>query len=225
MRPPAGGIGQSVKGARIWGLRGKGDASAAEQGLTDSPPGASSNCHLTRHNADLDRLASMAALPGRAGDDRLAGEQAALRPVATLVARGAPPEEVFAAVTEEAGRLLHADYTTMGRYDPDGARTVVAAWSSTGASYPVGTRTKLGGHNVSTLVFQTGRPARIDDHADASGPAADDARRFGLRAVAGVPISVEGRLWGVMFVGSTREEPLPASTESQLARFTDLAAT
>jgi signal transduction histidine kinase len=167
----------------------------------------------------------MAALAGGAGDDRLAGEQAALGRVAALVAHGALPEEVFAAVAEEAGRLLGADYTTMGRYDPDGARTVVASWSSTGASYPVGTRTKLGGRNVSTLVFQTGRPARIDDHADASGPAADDARRFGLRGVAGVPISVEGRLWGVMFVGSTREEPLPASAESQLARFTDLAAT
>jgi signal transduction histidine kinase len=167
----------------------------------------------------------MAALPGRVGDDRLAGEQAALRRVATLVARAAAPEDLFAAVTEEAGRLLGADYTTMGRYDPDGARTVVAAWSNTGDSYPVGTRTKLGGRNVSTLVFQTGRPTRIDDHADASGPAADDARRFGLRGVAGVPISVEGRLWGIMFVGSTREEPLPAGTESQLARFTELAAT
>ena len=41
--------------------------------------------------------------------DRIAGEQAALRRVATLVARAAAPEEVFAAVTEEAGRLLGAD--------------------------------------------------------------------------------------------------------------------
>ena len=167
----------------------------------------------------------MAAVPGRSGSDRITGEHAALRRVATLVAGAAPPEEVFAAVTEEAGRLLSASYTTMARYDPDGARTVVAAWSSTGPAYPVGTRTRLGGQNVSTLVFQTGRPARIDDHADASGPAADDARRFGLRAVAGVPVCVEGRLWGVMYVGSTRQEPLPAGIEGQLAEFTELAAT
>jgi hypothetical protein len=33
----------------------------------------------------------------------LAEEQAALRRVATLVARGTPPQEVFAAVTEEVG--------------------------------------------------------------------------------------------------------------------------
>ena len=72
----------------------------------------------------------MAALPGRTGDGRFTGEQAALRRVATLVARSAAPEDVFAAVTEEAGRVLGADHTSMARYDPDGARTVVAAWSS-----------------------------------------------------------------------------------------------
>ena len=167
----------------------------------------------------------MAAVPGGTGDARIVGEQAALRRVATLVARAAPPPEVFAAVTEEAGRLLGADYTTMARYDPDGTRTVVAAWSSTGVPFPLGTRARLGGWNVSTQVFRTGQSARIDDHAGASGAAADDARRFGFRGVAGVPVSVEGRLWGVMYVGSRREEPLPAGTESQLTGFTELAGT
>jgi len=127
---------------------------------------------LTRQTLGADTLRKMAALPGGSGEDRIVGEQAALRRVATLVARAAPPAEVFTAVTEEAGRLLRAEYTTMARYDPDGARTVVAAWSSTGVPFPVGTRTRLGGRNVSTLVFQTRQPARIDDHASASGPAA-----------------------------------------------------
>ena len=53
----------------------------------------------------------------------LAREQAALRRVATLVARGVPPEEVFAAVVEEVGRLLPVDFTDMGRYTPDGTIT------------------------------------------------------------------------------------------------------
>ena len=75
---------------------------------------------------------------------------------------------------------------------PDGAVTVVASWSSTGAAFPVGTRWRLGGRNVPTLVFQTHRPARIDDYADASGPVAEAAREFGLRAAVGVPVSVEG---------------------------------
>ena len=138
----------------------------------------------------------MAALPGRAGDDPILGEQAALRRVATLVARAAPPEEVFGAVTEEAGRALGAQRAGMTRYDPDGAASVVASWSSTGAAFPVGARARLGGRNLLTLVFQTGRAARIDDYADASGPVADAVRDLGFRTAVGVPVSVEGRLWG-----------------------------
>jgi signal transduction histidine kinase len=152
-----------------------------------------------------------------------ADEQAALRRVATLVARAAPPEEVFAAVAVEAGRLLGVYPAAMSRYVPDGA-VVVAAWDGTGAALPVGTRVALGGQNLSTLVFQTGRAARIDDYAGASGPLAENARELSLRAGVGVPVIVEGRLWGVMIVGS-RAEPLPAGTEARLAAFTELAAT
>jgi signal transduction histidine kinase len=158
--------------------------------------------------------------------DRIAGEQAALRRVATLVARAASPEEVFAAVIGEAGRLLDTDFTHLSRY-ADGAATIVGAWARTGAvrDLPVGTRWSIGGRNVLTLVFQTGRAARIDDYAGASGPAAEAAHERGIRSVAGVPVSVEGRLWGVMIVASTREEPMPADIEARLAGFTELAAT
>ena len=41
----------------------------------------------------------------------------------------------------------------------------------------------------------------------------------------GVPVSVAGRLWGVMSVVSSREQPLPADTEARLAGFTELVAT
>jgi signal transduction histidine kinase len=166
----------------------------------------------------------MGALSGRSGDDRLTEEQAALRRVATLVARAAAPEDVFAAVTEEAGRLLGADLAIMSRYDPDGARTVVGTWSVAGTPFPVGNRIKLGGRNVPTLVFQTHRAARIEYDDNASGPLAEAARAFGLRATVGVPVSVEGGLWGLMAVGSLTEQ-LPAGAEAQLAVFTELAAT
>jgi signal transduction histidine kinase len=165
----------------------------------------------------------MAALPGRAGDDRITGEQAALRRVATLVARGAPPEEVFAAVAEESGRVLGADHATMVRFEPDGTATVVGAWSATGPVFPVGSQWRPGGHNLLALVFQTGRAARIDDYAGASGSGAK-ARELGVRAAVGVPVSVEGRLWGVMTAGSMRE-PLPPGAEARLAGFTELVAT
>jgi GAF domain-containing protein len=164
------------------------------------------------------------AAPPNLDDDRITGEQAALRRVATLVARAAPPEEVFAAVTEEAGRLLLADQATMSRYVADGT-IVVASWGKAGAAFPVGSRWNLGGPNAPTKVFQTGQPARADDCADVSDLINEAALRYGLRSLVGVPISVDGRLWGIMLVGSTREEPLPPYTEIRLAAFTELAAT
>jgi signal transduction histidine kinase len=164
-------------------------------------------------------------LPERTGDDRFTGEQAALRRVATLVARGAPPEEVFAAVTEEAGRLLHADHASMARYGPDDTVTVIAAWGRGAPAFPAGSQWGLGGQNLQTMIFETGRPARIDDNAAVSGgPASAAASKFGLRAAVGAPVRVEGKLWGLMDVAS-RAGPLPAGTEAQLAGFTELAAT
>jgi GAF domain-containing protein len=156
-----------------------------------------------------------------------AEDQAALRRVATLVARAAPSEQVFAAVTEEVGRVLSVDINVLARYDPDGTETVLGIWTRSGAAppTPVGSRFKLGGRNVSTLVFQKGRPARIDDYADSTGPVGDYSRDVGIRASVGVPISVEGRLWGLMLVTSTRENPQPADTEARLAGFTELVAT
>ena len=99
----------------------------------------------------------------------LAEEQAALRRVATLVARGAPPEEVFATVTEEVARLFPTDMTIMCRYEPDGAFTIVGSVGSVGSLgkyWPVGRRWPLGGKNTTTLVFETARPARIETYAE-----------------------------------------------------------
>ena len=167
----------------------------------------------------------MAASPGRSGNHRIAEEQAALRRVAVLVAQAAPPDEVFAAITEEAGRLLGAGHAVLSRYEPGGAVSVVAAWSSAGAAVPVGTQVSLGGLNVHTLVFQTGREARLNDYTGVSGAVARVTRELGLREAVGAPVSAEGRLWGVMVVASMHERPLPADTEARLAGFTELAAT
>jgi signal transduction histidine kinase len=155
-----------------------------------------------------------------------AEEQAALRRVATLVARAAAPEEVFAAVAAEVGRVLSADHASMARYDAGGTATVVGTWSEPGfeTPFPVDLRLELGGWNTPTLVFETGRPARID-YGDASGAVADAAHERGIRSSVGAPISVEGRLWGLMGVLSTQETSLPADTEARLADFTELVAT
>jgi signal transduction histidine kinase len=162
--------------------------------------------------------------PDQARLGQLAEEQAALRRVATLVARGVPPEEVFAAVTEEVERLFPVGHAAMYRYEPDSTLTFVAN-SGEGMHLPVGSRWRIGGHNLGALVFQTGRPARIDSYADATGLGAASARKSGIRWSVGVPVTVEGRLWGLVSIGSFLEQPLPADTEARLASFTDLVAT
>ncbi len=156
---------------------------------------------------------------------QLALQQAALRRVATLVARGVPAQELFAAVTEEVGRLLHVEHAHLARYEPDDTVTVVADSSSAGNPFPVSGRWTLGGENLSSQVAQTGRPARIDSYPSASGPLAAATAERGIRSGVGAPIIVAGRIWGVMIAGSTKEQPLPAGTEVDLASFTDLVAT
>jgi signal transduction histidine kinase len=154
----------------------------------------------------------------------LVEEQAALHRVATLVARAVPPEQVFAAVTAEVGQLLSADLTLMSRYDGPDVATLVGVWTTADADpAPIGTRLSLGGHDVHTLVLQTGRPARVDDYANASEMAADIARKADVESAAGVPISVGGRLWGIVVIASADE--LPPDIEARLADFTELVET
>ena len=156
---------------------------------------------------------------------RLADEQAALRRVATLVARDAASTEVFEAVATEVGKLLDADVTVVGRYDGDGSATAIGSWSASPGGVPVGTRSAIGGHNVLTIVAETGKPARVDGYDDASGEAAEIARRYGWRSSIAAPIVVEDRLWGVMLVATQRPELFRAGSEERLAAFTDLVAT
>jgi signal transduction histidine kinase len=156
---------------------------------------------------------------------RLADEQAALRRVATLVARQSPPARIFAAVAEEVGRILGVEHTEMCRYGADRTATLVADWGEPDAVVPVGTRRALEGHNVLSLVHRTGRPVRIDDYASATGFIGKRARELGIRSAVGAPIVVEGRLWGVIIAASRQPEPLPAGIESRMGEFTELAAT
>ena len=140
-----------------------------------------------------------------------------------LVARAAPPTEVFMAVAEEVGHVFPADATFIGRYDGD-VVTVVGCWSERGAPTCFGERIAIGGHNLVTLVVESGRPARVDDYHDASGSLVEHAREVGFRSGLGVPITVAGRLWGMMAVLTAAEAPLPYGTQ-QLADFTELIAT
>jgi signal transduction histidine kinase len=155
---------------------------------------------------------------------RLVEQQAALRRVATLVARTVPPAQVFEAVTREVGLLSRADLARMERFETDGTVTGVAAWGGDGR-LAVGTRIALEGVSIAALVQQTGRAARVDSFADLPGSIAAEARAIGIRSSVGCPIVVAGRIWGVIAASTKGEAPFPADTESQIAEFTELVAT
>jgi signal transduction histidine kinase len=144
---------------------------------------------------------------------RLAEEQAALRRVATLVARDVAPAEIFSAVAEEVRRSFGADDAAIACFEPDGAASVVAGVGPDLGRVPAGARWESDGPSATTAVFQTGRAARA---------APDD--ELGIPAVVAGPIVVGGRLWGAAIV-STARAPLPPDAEMRLASFTDLVGT
>jgi sugar diacid utilization regulator len=147
--------------------------------------------------------------------------------VATLVARGVEPSEVFDAVKNEMCRCVPAECAGLWRYETGGEITLVAAAADTEAlaRWPLGTRTPVEGNTLAALVQRTGRPARIDSYDNVAGPMAARVREVGVRAAVGVPIVVDRRVWGLAAVGSLQHGPMPADTEVHLSRFAELIAT
>ena len=157
---------------------------------------------------------------------RLAEEQAALRRVATLVARGAPPAEVFEAVVTEVGQLFPgANAAALSRYETDDTLTLIGKWSMTGGYVPVGERYPLERGTVGSLIAKTSRPGRVDVDAEGFRSLPAVIRGLGWRSVVGAPILVDGRLWGLVGISSTTEQSLPPNTEERLTEFTELVAT
>src|SRR6476659_177754 len=156
---------------------------------------------------------------------RLVEEQAALRRVATLVASGAPSADVFSAVAQEVAQVLQLMNAAVGRYDQDGSTmTLLAVYGEHPDTFRPGSRWPLDGSSVSAEVLRTGRPARIENYAAVPGTLAAEAREHGFSRVAGAPIVVDGRVWGVIATSSS-DAPLPDHLEDRLAEFTELVAT
>jgi GAF domain-containing protein len=198
----------------IWGAMGM------------SSPDAPLPDHAEDRLAEFTELVATAIANSQARQEltRLAEVQAALRRVATLIAAGAPPAEVFEAVSTEVAALIAADGSALTRYEGDGTITAVSGWTTEGGFSNPGTRYALEG-SLSEMILETGRPARIENYAQAPGEAQEAARQMGFYSAVGAPISVDGRLWGVLSAGSKSERPLPRDTERRLAEFADLFAT
>jgi hypothetical protein len=158
---------------------------------------------------------------------RLAAEQAALRRLAALVARGVEPSEVFDAVVKEMRQCLVTERAGLWRYETSGEITLLAVdhRSPAPVKWPVGTRTPIDGNTVAAVVQCTGRPARMDSYEDSAGSLAARVREVGVRAAVGVPVIVDGRVWGLAAVGSVEPGPMPADTEARISGFAELIGT
>jgi signal transduction histidine kinase len=92
-------------------------------------------------------------------------------------------------------------------------------------SGPIGRSWSVEGDSAVARVCRTGLPARADYTRPTQGSIAATARSEGTLSAVGVPVVVDGALWGVMAVGTREPEPLPADLEDRLAKFTELLAT
>jgi len=153
---------------------------------------------------------------------RLADEQAALRRVATLVAEGAAPGDLFTAVAWEVGQLFDSAAVTLNRYEED---AVVVVADPLDSGFPVGSRWPFDGDSLAVRVHSTRRMARIDDYSDIESSAAARMRERASRSAIGVPIFVEGDLWGLLCVGAAATKLLPADTADRIAGFVELVGT
>jgi PAS domain S-box-containing protein len=156
----------------------------------------------------------------------LAEQQAALRRVATLVARGVDPAQVYPAAVSELSRGLGVDNVALLRYESGEALVLLAARDeSERTKMSIGERIPLDGDNVAALIVASGAPSRIDDFDGAEGETAERIRRLGLRSAVGAPIIIDGKIWGALVIGSSQAVPMPPETETRIGDFADLVAT
>jgi PAS domain S-box-containing protein len=155
----------------------------------------------------------------------LVAEQAALRRVATRVAEGNDPAELFDAVAVEVGQVLEADATRLLRYEPDGAASIVAGYGARDPALDVGARMMLDRSQVWGRVARDGSAVRTDHLDSGSDLLAQSLRQLGAGAAVAAPIVVSGRVWGVIVASFKRSEPVHAETEARIAQFTELVAT
>src|SRR3954467_8350314 len=99
----------------------------------------------------------------RTAELHLANEElSALRRVATLVAQGVEPVEIFSAVSEEVGRLFASDLAAVGKFEHDPPANVVVGLTKSIDGVTIGSRLELDESMASAAVYRTGRSARVD---------------------------------------------------------------
>ena len=158
---------------------------------------------------------------------RQEAQQAALHRVALAVASEARSEHIFHLVAAEVGRLLGAHGVKLLRYEPEGERAaLVGYWTAQGGEdfpLPVHEPVSMAGNPVH-LVYETGRPIRVDLKQPMRPELAARFRKHRIASMVAAPITVSGRLWGV--VAASLEPPhfFWRGAEDRLGAFTQLVS-
>jgi signal transduction histidine kinase len=179
-----------------------------------------------RRLADFTDLVAAAIANTQARDQLrvLVEEQAALRRLATLVAEGADPDAVFAAVCEETARIIGSSSVNLARFAPPGYTETVAGWSRDGSHIPKGVHVPMEGEVVNVIVQRERAPGRVEDYAQVEGELASLLRERGVRTEVGAPVIVDGEVWGALIAGLD-EGSFAAGAEHRIASFAELIAT
>lgn len=159
-----------------------------------------------------------------AAQRRLLDQQSALRRVATLVAQGAAPVDVFGAVVRELTEHLPSEFAFLCRHEVDGMFTSVAGWQQDLGATDSGTRSPAGDDSAVARAWRSKATTRASDLAARSGPVADQARAVGITTSVASPVVVAGDQWGVL-VATRSELPMAEDAEEWMTAFTELVAT
>ncbi|HET6986333.1 MAG TPA: GAF domain-containing protein, partial [Kribbella sp.] len=199
----------------VWGV-------IAASTKTDEPFAANTESQI----ASFTELVATAVenAESRAELRRMADEQAALRRVATLVARGAERKLVFAVVAEELGQLSGADMTAIFRFESDGTATLMGSRGLGRSDMRVGDRRTLQPESAIGAVQATCESARYDLDDAMRQRLPDYVEEYDIQSAVASPIVVEGLCWGGISIAS-RGHPFPPDAEQRMVEFTEIVAT
>lgn len=153
-------------------------------------------------------------------------EQAALRRVATVVAREADLEEIGRVVAQEAALLLNATGSAVYRFESEESATCIAAHPPAAPDASVPVAVTLTPASATGRTARTGRATRVSDYrlTAATDPSIREVVDAGLVSGIAAPLWTRGELWGALTAGSSEPDAFGSAEERRLAAFAELAA-
>jgi diguanylate cyclase (GGDEF)-like protein/putative nucleotidyltransferase with HDIG domain len=155
---------------------------------------------------------------GRALLARVSEEHAVMRELATAVASGMAPADVFVLASRRIAILLDVDGCGIIEFASSESAVIGGAWARGDApALPPGTILPLARGDDLHRLYTEGRAVRVDRHG-----AAKRAAKMGYGCSLTTPVQVRGRLWGAISVAPVAPDSLPSDAERVLDDFAEL---